>query len=53
MAGVGHRRSGGLLDNVAGWGLTAPVVVADAGYGVSTPFRHGAFRNGACPTCSR
>ncbi|MFB7474192.1 transposase [Kitasatospora sp. NPDC056184] len=30
-----------LLDNVSGWGLTAPVVVADAGYGTSTPFRHG------------
>ncbi|MFD8799323.1 transposase [Streptomyces atroolivaceus] len=31
----------GLLDNVSERGLRAPVVVADAGYGVSTPFRHG------------
>ena len=31
----------GLLYNVSEWGLKAPVVVADAGYGVSTPFRHG------------
>jgi SRSO17 transposase len=29
----------GLLDVLAEWGLKAPVVVADAGYGVSTPFR--------------
>ncbi|MER6386002.1 IS701 family transposase [Streptomyces sp. NPDC001250] len=29
----------GLLDMLAEWGLKAPVVVADAGYGVSTPFR--------------
>lgn len=27
----------GLLDSVTEWGLRAPVVVADAGYGVSTP----------------
>ncbi|MFE3148773.1 transposase [Streptomyces sp. NPDC059218] len=36
----------GLLDNVTGWGLAAPVVVADAGYGVSTPFRHGLEERG-------
>jgi SRSO17 transposase len=29
----------GLLDTLADWQLKAPVVVADAGYGVSTPFR--------------
>ncbi|AJP00997.1 transposase [Streptomyces cyaneogriseus subsp. noncyanogenus] len=31
----------GLLDTLADWQLKAPVVVADAGYGVSTPFRIG------------
>lgn len=36
----------GLLDNVTGQGLTAPVVVADAGYCVSTPFRHGLQERG-------
>lgn len=36
----------GLLDNVTEWGLKAPVVVADAGYGVSTPFRHGLQERG-------
>jgi hypothetical protein len=36
----------GLLDNVSGWGLSAPVVVADAGYGVSTPLRHGLQERG-------
>ncbi|MFE7169834.1 IS701 family transposase [Streptomyces sp. NPDC057616] len=29
----------GLLDTLAQWQLKAPVIVADAGYGVSTPFR--------------
>ncbi|CAM5718905.1 hypothetical protein SALBM135S_06195 [Streptomyces alboniger] len=29
----------GLLDTLAEWQLEAPVAVADAGYGVSTPFR--------------
>ncbi|MDV9175039.1 IS701 family transposase [Streptomyces sp. W16] len=29
----------GLLDTLAEWELKAPVVVADAGYGTSTPFR--------------
>ncbi|MGW6732250.1 IS701 family transposase [Streptomyces sp. NPDC055013] len=41
--GTGHqakwRLALGLLDALAEWGLQAPVVVADAGYGVSTPFR--------------
>ncbi|MFJ9060686.1 transposase [Streptomyces sp. NPDC102409] len=36
----------GLLDNVSEWGLRAPVVVADAGYGVSTPFRNGLQERG-------
>lgn len=36
----------GLLDNVGEWGLKAPVVVADAGYGVSTPFRPGLEERG-------
>ncbi|MEV5802353.1 transposase [Streptomyces collinus] len=31
----------GLLDTPSEWQLKAPVVVADAGYGVSTPFRLG------------
>ncbi|MEU1514966.1 IS701 family transposase [Streptomyces sp. NPDC005811] len=31
----------GLLDRLAGQGQKAPVLVADAGYGVSTPFRLG------------
>nr|WP_276615880.1 transposase [Streptomyces tendae] len=29
----------GLLDTLAEWHLKAPVVVADAGYGISPPFR--------------
>jgi SRSO17 transposase len=41
--GTGHqekwRLALGLLDVLAEWELKAPVVVADAGYGVSTPFR--------------
>lgn len=36
----------GLLDTLAGWELEAPVVVADAGYGVSTPFRIGLEERG-------
>ncbi|GGT53264.1 hypothetical protein GCM10010243_34580 [Streptomyces matensis] len=43
--GVAHqekwRLALGLLDTLAAWQLKAPVVVADAGYGVSTPFRLG------------
>ncbi|MFI8888154.1 transposase, partial [Streptomyces sp. NPDC053813] len=36
----------GPLDNVNEWGPRAPVVVADAGYGVSAPFRHGLEERG-------
>ncbi|MDX3175696.1 IS701 family transposase, partial [Streptomyces scabiei] len=36
----------GLLDTLAEWKLKAPVVVADAGYGVSTPFRLGLQERG-------
>jgi SRSO17 transposase len=40
---VGHREKWRLaldaLDELAGWGFAPPVVVADAGYGASTPFR--------------
>jgi SRSO17 transposase len=40
---LGHREKWRLaldaLDELAGWGFTPPAVVADAGYGTSTPFR--------------
>ncbi|WP_431193206.1 IS701 family transposase [Streptomyces tendae] len=36
----------GLLDTLTDWQLKAPVVVADAGYGVSTPFRIGLEERG-------
>ncbi len=36
----------GLLDTLTGWQLKAPVVVADAGYGVSTLFRLGLEERG-------
>ncbi|WP_457757959.1 transposase, partial [Streptomyces scabiei] len=36
----------GLLDTLAEWQLKAPVVVADAGYGVSTLFRLGLEERG-------
>jgi SRSO17 transposase len=36
----------GLLDTLGEWQLKAPVVVADAGYGVSTPFRIGLEERG-------
>jgi SRSO17 transposase len=36
----------GLLDTLADWQLKASVVVADAGYGVSTPFRVGLEERG-------
>ncbi|GGQ33125.1 hypothetical protein GCM10010249_59630 [Streptomyces roseolilacinus] len=36
----------GLLDTLGEWRLKAPVVVADAGYGVSTPFRLGLQQRG-------
>lgn len=35
-----------LLDTLAQWKLEAPVVIADAGYGVSTPFRLGLQERG-------
>ncbi|MEH0518899.1 transposase [Streptomyces stelliscabiei] len=48
--GTGHqekwRLALGLLDTLAAWRLKAPVVVADAGYGVSTPFRLGLEQRG-------
>lgn len=41
---IGHREKWRLaldtLDELAGWGLTPPVVVADAGYGQNADFRH-------------
>src|SRR5687768_17515093 len=37
-----------MLDELAGWGLTAPVVVADAGYGNNADFRAGVTARGAC-----
>nr|BFD87933.1 hypothetical protein StreXyl84_73340 [Streptomyces sp. Xyl84] len=40
------RLAFGLLDMLAGWQLKAPVVVADAGYGVSTSFRLGLEERG-------
>ncbi|AXQ58761.1 transposase [Streptomyces koyangensis] len=36
----------GLLDTLGEWQLKAPVVVADAGYGVSTSFRLGLQQRG-------
>jgi SRSO17 transposase len=36
-----------MLDELAGWGLTAPVVVADAGYGNNADFRAGIATRGA------
>nr|WP_235618360.1 transposase [Streptomyces sp. CB02400] len=48
--GTGHqekwRLALGLLDSLTAWQLKAPVVVADAGYGVSTPFRLGLEQRG-------
>jgi hypothetical protein len=48
--GTGHqekwRLALGLLDTLDQWHLKAPVVVADAGYGVSTPFRLGLEERG-------
>ncbi|MBS2545277.1 IS701 family transposase [Catenulispora sp. NL8] len=47
---VGHREKWrlalDLLDETAGWGLVAPVVVADAGYGQNAQFRAGLTRRG-------
>jgi SRSO17 transposase len=36
-----------MLDELAGWGLTPPVVVADAGYGNNADFRAGITARGA------
>ncbi|MEU3662451.1 IS701 family transposase [Streptomyces sp. NPDC032940] len=48
--GTGHqekwRLALGLLDTLGEWQLKTPVVVADAGYGVSTPFRLGLEERG-------
>ena len=48
--GTGHqekwRLALGLLDTLTDWRLKAPVVAADAGYGVSTPFRTGLEERG-------
>lgn len=42
---IGHRPKWRLaldmIDEMAGWGLTAPVIVADAGYGDAAEFRQG------------
>ncbi|MBH1934196.1 IS701 family transposase [Streptomyces sp. AV19] len=44
-AGAGHREKWRLaldaMDELAGWGLAPPVVVADAGYGQNAEFRAG------------
>lgn len=54
--GTGHqekwRLALGLLDTLADWRLKAPVVVADAGYGVSTP-SGSPSRNGVWTMCWR
>ncbi|MER6532202.1 IS701 family transposase, partial [Streptomyces sp. NPDC001508] len=48
--GLGHREKWRLaleaLDELAGWGLTPPVVVADAGYGQNADFRHAVAERG-------
>ncbi|MFE4687571.1 IS701 family transposase [Streptomyces sp. NPDC056721] len=47
---VGHREKWRLaldtLDELAGWGLVPPVVVADAGYGQNADFRDGLSARG-------
>ncbi|MFJ8364634.1 IS701 family transposase [Streptomyces sp. NPDC093984] len=47
---VGHREKWRLaldaLDELAGWGLVPPVVVADAGYGQNADFRAGLAERG-------
>src|SRR4051812_1148713 len=49
-AGVRHREKWRLaldmIDELAGWGLAPPVVVADAGYGDSAEFRDGLTSRG-------
>jgi SRSO17 transposase len=48
--GVGHREKWRLaldtFDELAGWGLVPPVVVADAGYGQNADFRAGLSERG-------
>lgn len=48
--GVGHvpkwRLALDMLDELAGWGLRAPLVVADEGYGQDGPFRTGLTMRG-------
>ena len=48
--GVGHREKWRLaldaLDELAGWGLEPPVLVADSAYGTSTGFRAGLTARG-------
>ncbi|MET7787237.1 IS701 family transposase [Streptomyces sp900116325] len=47
---IGHREKWRLaldtLDELAGWGLVPPVLVADAGYGQNADFRDGLERRG-------
>lgn len=47
---VGHREKWRLaldtIDELGGWGLVPPVVVADAGYGQNADFRDGLSRRG-------
>jgi SRSO17 transposase len=47
---VGHREKWRLaldmIDELRGWGLTAPLIVADAGYGDTGEFRHGLDERG-------
>ncbi|MGW7613687.1 IS701 family transposase [Streptomyces sp. NPDC054766] len=47
---TGHREKWRLaldiIDELAGWGLVPPVVVADAGYGQNADFRDGLSRRG-------
>jgi SRSO17 transposase len=40
-----------MLDELAGWGLRPPVVVADAGYGNNGDFRAGITARGSCYVC--
>ncbi|GAA2916137.1 IS701-like element ISBj9 family transposase [Streptosporangium fragile] len=48
--GVGHREKWrlalDLIDEAIGWGLAPQVIVADAGYGQNTAFRHGLAERG-------
>jgi SRSO17 transposase len=53
--GVRHRAKWRLaldmLDELAGWGLRPPVVVADAGYGNNADFRAGIAARGSAYVC--